>query len=149
MKTMSLMAVSAMITTGAFAGTGGRDAHTDKVLNRIEIQQQQQQNDQLQASIIDQQTQIFDLVKEKEGLLSDLQFLQDKQQKALDNGHTARAARIGKRITWDEALVEANADSIRQYLAVERNDMRLINHNGDLMDNEQAAILRDKEQAGS
>ena len=143
---MSLMAVSAMITTGAFASTGNRDVHTDKVLNKIEIQQQQQQNDELQANIIDQQTQIFQLVQEKEGLQSDLLFLQQKQEKALSKGNAGKASRIGKRIEWDQALLEANTDQIRQNLAVERNDMHLINQNGDRIDNEEAAILKDKEQ---
>jgi uncharacterized protein YhaN len=131
MKSMSLMAVTAMITTGAFAGNRNPGTHTDIALNRMEIQQQERQNDDLQANIEDQQRQIFDLVKEKEELQADLQSLQVKRQRAADSDRSSRVARLDKKIDWDQALLAANADNIHELLAAERNDMRLVNRNGE------------------
>jgi hypothetical protein len=143
MKGLSLMAVAAMMTTAAFAGTGKDDDYNaqDKIaLNKIEIRQQQEQNDDLQQNIAEQQSAIFDLIKEKTSLKNDLQLLEDKQQHAVADGKTGRVNRLSRRIAWDQALLKANTDHIREYLAAERNDMRLINHNGARIDQEEAAI---------
>jgi predicted RNase H-like nuclease (RuvC/YqgF family) len=144
MKRMSLMAVTAMMTTGAFAGDRNPAARNNIAMNRMEIQQQEQQNYDLEANLEDQQAQIFQLVKEKEDLLYDMQSLENRRQKALASGHSSKVARLEKKIDWDQALLEANGAYVRQLLAVERNDMRLMNQNGDRIDAEQAAILRDK-----
>ncbi len=135
-----------MMTTGAFASTGKGNGNTDDIaLNKMEIQQQEQQNDDLQSNITDQQQGIFDLVQVKTSLENDLQMIEARQQRAEANGNTAKANRLDKRIAWDQALLKANQDHIREYLAVERNDMRLMNHNGERIDNEEAAIAKDKE----
>lgn len=141
------MAVAAMMTTGAFAGTGkGDKGNTDDIaLNKMEIQQQEQQNDELEWSIEDQQQGIFDLVQEKTNIEGEMQDLEARQQRAATNGNTAKANRLDKRIAWDQALLKANEEHIREYLAVERNDMRLMNRNGERIDNEEAAIAKDKE----
>ena len=138
------MAVTAMITTGAFAGDRNPGTHTDIALNRMEIQQQQRQNGDLQDNIGDQQQQIFDLVKDKEALQADLGSLQLKRQQAADNGRSSKVARLDKKIDWDQALLAANADNIRELLAAERNDMRLMNRNGERIKGETAAIQRDR-----
>jgi hypothetical protein len=144
MKGISLMAVAAMMTTGAFASTG--NGNTDDIaLNKMEIQQQKQQNDDLESNITDQQQAIFDLVQQKTSIQYDMQLLEERQQRAEAGGNTAKANRIDKRIAWDQALLKANEENIREYLAVERNDMRLMNHNGERIDNEEAAIAKDKE----
>jgi hypothetical protein len=144
MKRMSLMAVTAMMTTGAFAGDRNPATRNDIALNRMEIQQQAQQNDDMEANIEDQQAQIFQLVKEKEALQDDLMFLEARRQKAADAGHSSKIARLDKKIDWDQALLAANADNIRELLAVERNDMRVINHNADRIEQEEAAIQKDR-----
>jgi len=138
------MAVTAMMTTGAFAGDRNPAARNDIAFNRMEIQQQQQQNDDLEGNIEDQQAQIFQLVKEKEAIQDDLMSLQARRQKAADSGHSSKIARLDKKIDWDQALLAANADNIRELLAVERNDMRLMNHNGDRIEQEEAAIQKDR-----
>ena len=144
MKRMSLMAVTAMISTGAFAGDRNPAVRNDIALNRMEIQQQAQQNDELEGNIEDQQAQIFQLMQEKEALQDDLMSLQARRQKAVDAGHSSKVARLDKKIDWDQALLTANADNIRELLAVERNDMRLMNRNGDRIEQEEAAIQKDK-----
>jgi len=140
MKKISLMAVAAMITTGAFAGNGNIAARTGIALNRMEVRQQQAQNDDLEADIRDQQQQLFDLVKEQSAIKSDLHALAMKRQHALKAGHASRAARLDKRIAWDDVLLKANEDHVRTCLAAERNDMRLINHNSVRINQEEAAI---------
>lgn len=142
---MSLMAVTAMMTTGAFAGDRNPAARNDIAMNKMEIQQQEQQNYDLEANLEDQQAQIFKLVQEKEDLLNDMQFLENKRQKALASGRSSRVARLERKIDWDQALLEANSEYVRQLLAVEKNDMRLMNQNGERIDAEQAAILHDKD----
>ncbi|HEY0611575.1 MAG TPA: hypothetical protein VGD35_18015 [Chitinophaga sp.] len=144
MKRMSLMAVTAMMSTGAFAGDRNPAARNDIAMNRMEIQQQEQQNDDLEANLEDQQAQIFQLIQEKEALQDDLMSLEARRQKAADSGHSSKIARLDKKIDWDQALLAANADNIRELLAVERNDMRLMNHNGDRIEQEEAAIQKDK-----
>jgi len=144
MNGMSLMAVAAMMTTGAFASAGNGNTD-DIVLNKMEIQQQKQQNDDLQSNIADQQQAIFDLVQLKTSLEDDITTIEARQQRAEAKGNTAKANRLDKRIAWDQALLKANEDHIREYLAVERNDMRLMNRNGERIDNEEAAIAKDKE----
>lgn len=144
MKRMSLMAVTAMMSTGAFAGDRNPAARNDIAMNRIEIQQQEQQNDDLEGNIEDQQAQMFQLIQEKESLQDDLLSLQAKRQKAVDSGHSSKIARLDRKIDWDQALLAANADNVRELLAVERTDMRLMNQNGDRIEQEQAAIQRDK-----
>jgi predicted RNase H-like nuclease (RuvC/YqgF family) len=144
MKRMSLMAVTAMMSTGAFAGDRNPAARNDIAMNRMEIQQQAQQNDDLEANLEDQQAQIFQLIQEKEALQDDLMSLEARRQKAVDAGHSSRVARLDRKIDWDQALLAANADNVRDLLAVERNDMRIMNHNGDKIEQEQAAIQKDK-----
>lgn len=139
------MAVTAMMTTGAFAGDRNPAARNDIAMNKMEIQQQEQQNYDLEANLEDQQAQIFKLVQEKEDLLNDMQFLENKRQKALASGRSSRVARLERKIDWDQALLEANSEYVRQLLAVEKNDMRLMNQNGERIDAEQAAILHDKD----
>jgi len=144
MNGMSLMAVAAMMTTGAFASAG--NGNTDDIaLNKMEIQQQKQQNDDLQSNIADQQQAIFDLVQVKTSLEDDIAMIEARQQRSEAKGNIAKANRLDKRIAWDQALLKANEDHIREYLAVERNDMRLMNRNGERIDNEEAAIAKDKE----
>jgi chromosome segregation ATPase len=135
-----MMAVTALMTTGAFAAGRNPGAQTGIALNKMEIQQQERQNDALQDDIADQQQQIFDLVQEKEHLQADLQSLETRKQQAEDRGRSARVARLDRRISWDQALLQANTDNVREILAAERNDMRLINHNSARIDEEQAAI---------
>lgn len=144
MKTMSLMAVTAMMTTGAFADGRTPAARTDIALNRMEIQQQESQNEELDGDMKDQQAQIFNLIKEKEDLQYDIQYFQNKREKAALTGHSSRLARIDRKIEWDEALLAANQDNIRELLAAETKDIGLMNLNGQRIDQEQAAIQRDK-----
>lgn len=138
------MAVTAMLSTGAFAGDRNPAVRNDIAMNRMEIQQQEQQNFDLQSNLEDQQAQIFQLIQEKEALQDDMMSLQARRQKAVDAGRVSRVARLDRKIDWDQALLTANADNIRELLAVERNDMRIMNHNGDRIEQEEAAIQRDK-----
>ena len=140
MKRMSMMAVTALMTTGAFAAGANPGAQTGIALNKMEIQQQERQNDELQDNIADQQQQIFDLVQEKEYLQADLQSLETRKQQAEDHGRAAKVARLSRKIDWDQALLQANTDNVREILAAERNDMRLINHNSARIDEEHANI---------
>jgi predicted RNase H-like nuclease (RuvC/YqgF family) len=145
MKRMSLMAVTAMMTTGAFAGDRNPAARNDIAVNRMEIQQQSQQNYDLEANLEDQQAQIFQLIQEKEALQDDLMSLEARRQKAADSGHSSKIARLDRKIDWDQALLAANADNIRELLAVERNDMHLMNSNADRIEREEAAIQKDRD----
>jgi septal ring factor EnvC (AmiA/AmiB activator) len=144
MKRMSLMAITAMMSTGAFAGDRNPGTQTDIAMNRMEIRQQQEQNDELMGNIHDQQQQIFDLMKAKEDLQADLQSLQTKRQRAADNGRSSRVARLDRKIDWDQALLAANRDHIRELLSVESNDMGLMNRNGERISEETATIQKDR-----
>lgn len=144
MKRMSLMAITAMMTTGAFAGDRDPGTHTDIAMNRMEIRQQQEQNDELMGDIHDQQQQIFDLMKDKEDIQADLRSLQMKRQRAADNGRSSRVARLDRKIDWDQALLAANRDHIRELLSVESNDMGLMNRNGERISEETATIQKDR-----
>ncbi|GAA0544923.1 hypothetical protein [Chitinophaga japonensis] len=140
MKKISLMAVTALITTGAFAGDGNIAARAGIALNRMEIRQQREQNYDLEEDIRDQQQQLFDLIKEQSDIKSDLQALNMKRQEAFTTGHSSRAARLDKKIAWEAVLLKANRDHVRECLAAEKSDMHLVNHNSARIEEEQAAI---------
>lgn len=144
-KTIYLTAITIFAATGAFAASGTPGGRTNIALNKMEIWKQQEQNDELQDNINYQQQDLNNIMKDKESIQSDVQLLQTKAERATLNGHNARAARIARRISWDQALLQADEDNVRADLAVERSDVHVMNHNVDHMAQEQDAIKRDRD----
>jgi small-conductance mechanosensitive channel len=141
-KNICLAAMALFAVTGAFASTGDPEARTGISQNKMEIWQQEEQNAELQDNIDYQQQELYRLMQDKESIRDHLHMLQAKQQRALSRGRNAKADRIARRISWDQAFIQADEENMRGNLAVERADMRIMNHNVDRMAEEHDAIKK-------